>query len=883
MEACPTVDELRRWRAGLTSDADSQLIQQHVAACSQVCQPLLDKLSAPDGEPLDEQPPEETVGNLDPHPRTPDPSNPTPGSTGWFATSRHPRTFGRFEVLELLGKGGCGAVYRAHDPQLDRDVALKIPSARLLQNDEQRERFIREARTAATLNHPHICPVYEAAECEGRPYIVMALVDGQSLAEIIDRGRPIPERATAGTVRKLALALAEAHRTGIIHRDLKPTNIMIDRRGQPVVMDFGLARRSDPDASTLTQEGAVLGTPAYMAPEQALSRLDQIGPATDIYALGLVLYEMLTARRPFSGTTSDVLKQVTDLTPKPPSAIRPEVDPRLDAICLKAISKDPADRYHSMRELADALAEYLKGSDAAPIEAQPLPAGAESNTFASGRRTASSPIIQSRVAWWPWLVASSAVAVAFSGWYLFPRSPVTDLVGPAVQTSAAVTVPEPIAQWDFDGDTPTAGGPRRRPGVRGSAAAFSASNDPVTAADDGPLHATKAVTLAAWVRPKSDGAAHVAGIWSDKGSYALDWSDGVYSFRAAFAVGGPQGTAVAIEAGGRPRAWSHLVGVYDGERLCLYVDGQLASLQLLSTSPALRQTPEFARDGRVPTALQESNAKFALGGGQFDGLIDEVEVWNGALGAEQVAALFGSYPPPTSTEDATVNLLVPAYFYPAEKGKREWDRLRSAARDVSVVAIANASSGPGNEADANYAALIHNAAQAGMRVIGYISTGHGKRPPDEVTADIDRWLGFYPEIGGFFFDEQASGTDHIEQYAELYNYAKKRLPTGLVVANPGVACDPGYFDRPAADIICIFDNKAGLNAFQRPPALAKVAAERLAAVLYGISDEADMQAGFRRAAADGVGHLFMTDGTDPNPWAKLPEYWDAEVAAFRQQ
>lgn len=443
MERCPTQDQLRQWLAGLASDADSLAIENHVQSCAEICQPLLDRMSGfedePGGASRRGRATDETSATRDQDHGTPPTVEPPLRQPG------HLRKFGRFDILEVIGKGGFGTVYRAYDPQLEREVALKIPSKGLLQGADERKRFLREARAAATLQNANICQVYEAGELDGRQYIVMALIDGQPLAKVIARGRPLAERAAASTARKLALALEEAHQAGIIHRDLKPTNIMIDRRGQPVVMDFGLARRSDPNEATLTQIGAVLGTPAYMAPEQALSQHDDIGPATDIFALGVVLYEMLTLRRPYAGGTAALVGAAAAVQPKPPSALRSGLDPRLDAICLKAIARNPADRYRSMREFADALREFLKGADAKQTETPPLMETQELNALFSGLDARLSNIAKrQRVPWWQWTAAILVVAgIVFLGWFLFPRAPSTVMVrigiDPALLTDSSLT------------------------------------------------------------------------------------------------------------------------------------------------------------------------------------------------------------------------------------------------------------------------------------------------------------------------------------------------------------------------------------------------------------------------------------------------------------
>jgi WD40 repeat protein/predicted Ser/Thr protein kinase len=282
-----------------------------------------------------------------------------------------PESFGRYRIIKALGKGGMGAVYLAHDNQLDRQVALKVPHFAADDGPEVRERFLREARAAATLDHPHLCPVYDVGEHDGVLYLTMAYIDGRPLSKFIQSGKPQPPRQVAAVIRKLALALHEAHQRGVIHRDLKPSNVMINRRREPVVMDFGLARRAKSQDAALTQTGAAIGTPAYMPPEQVRGELAAMGAPCDIYSLGVILYELLAGRLPFRGYVMDVLARVLTEEPPPPSHFRPDVDRRLEAICLKAMSKRIEERYTSMAEMAAALTEYHRVSGAP--EAPPAP------------------------------------------------------------------------------------------------------------------------------------------------------------------------------------------------------------------------------------------------------------------------------------------------------------------------------------------------------------------------------------------------------------------------------------------------------------------------------------------------------------------------------
>jgi predicted Ser/Thr protein kinase len=289
----------------------------------------------------------------------PDLPTPLPNRPGG-RTNPLPETFGRYRILRPLGQGAMGTVYLAHDTQLDRPVALKVPQFAGDDGPEVRQRFLSEARAAATIVHPNVCPVFDVGEINGTPYLTMAYLEGPSLAKLLQGPAPLPAWQAATLVHRLALALQAAHEKGIIHRDLKPSNVMINARGEPVVLDFGLARRLRQDAARLTRIGQPLGTPAYMSPEQVAGAVGVMGPGCDIYSLGVILYQLLTGRLPFEGAVAEVLGQIVCKRPEPPSHYRSDLDPRLEAVCLKALRKEIADRYATMRDLADALADYLR-------------------------------------------------------------------------------------------------------------------------------------------------------------------------------------------------------------------------------------------------------------------------------------------------------------------------------------------------------------------------------------------------------------------------------------------------------------------------------------------------------------------------------------------
>ncbi|MFI5454569.1 MAG: protein kinase [Isosphaerales bacterium] len=276
------------------------------------------------------------------------------------------RSFGQYVLVRKLASGGMGVVYLARQESLRRTVALKTILAGDLASNEDIERFRLEAEAAAQLDHPGIVPIFEVGEHAGQHYFSMAYVEGGNLADRIKNG-PLPPRQAAELVRQVAEAVAYAHQQGVIHRDLKPSNILLDRDGHPKVSDFGLAKQVS-GLSHLTMTGQVLGTPSYMAPEQAAGRTHEVGPGADVYSLGALLYCLVTGRPPFQAATPvETLRQVLEQEPAPPSQLNRAVSRDLETICLKCLQKEPNKRYESASALAEDLRRLLAGE---PIRAR---------------------------------------------------------------------------------------------------------------------------------------------------------------------------------------------------------------------------------------------------------------------------------------------------------------------------------------------------------------------------------------------------------------------------------------------------------------------------------------------------------------------------------
>src|SRR5205823_2062160 len=296
---------------------------------------------------------------------------------------------GDYELLEEVGRGGQGVVFRARQKSLNRTVALKVISLGQWASKAHLKRFRREAEAAASLDHPSIVPIYEVGEREGACYFSMKFVEGGQLDEVVKRA-PMSIRQAAELIAKVARTVHYAHEHGILHRDIKPGNILLDTKGEPQLTDFGLARLVEAE-STVTRTMEVMGTPSYMAPEQAAGEYTKLSNATDVYGLGAVLYQLLTGHPPFAGsTTYEIIKLLLDSEPRPPRLLNPKIDRELSTICLKCLEKDPRRRYSSALALAEDLEHWLKHE---PIRARRI------GVFTRGKK-------------WVWRNPTTAVLIA---------------------------------------------------------------------------------------------------------------------------------------------------------------------------------------------------------------------------------------------------------------------------------------------------------------------------------------------------------------------------------------------------------------------------------------------------------------------------------------
>ena len=317
-----------------------------------------------------------------------------------------------YAVEAVLGRGGMGVVYKARHLRLNRPVALKMLLAGPYAGPHELARFQREAEAVAALKHPNIVQIYDVGDLDGRPYFTMELIEGGSLAQAL-AGTPQPARQAAGLVATLAGAMQSAHEAGIVHRDLKPSNVLFASDGTPKITDFGLARRFEGEAA-ITLSGVWVGTPSYMAPEQAIGKSSAIGPAADVYALGAILYEMQTGRPPFRAeTAAETQRQVIEEEPARPSKLNARVPRDIETICLKCLQKDPRRRYGTAIELAQDLQRYLRGE---PIVARRI-----------GTLERASKWVRRHPATAAWILGALLLTIALicGGWWLFAERTAT--------------------------------------------------------------------------------------------------------------------------------------------------------------------------------------------------------------------------------------------------------------------------------------------------------------------------------------------------------------------------------------------------------------------------------------------------------------------------
>jgi serine/threonine-protein kinase len=421
MTPCPPDDELRQLLAGDLPAAAAEALTRHTDGCAD-CQSRLGQLGEdptlgrwrellrPDGGGEDNLPPTKIAA--------PSAVAPSPALLrrlgGKTRLTQLPPAPPGYEILSELGRGGMGVVYQARQTALKRPVALKVIASGPWAGPDELARFRAEAEAAARLQHPNIVQVYEVGEYEGRPFFSLEYVAGGTLAAHL-AGKPLPARAAAELLRTLALAMHAAHERGIVHRDLKPANVLLASPGResgespiPKVADFGLAKRLGD--SSMTQSGMVVGTPSYMAPEQARGQVRDLGPSADVYALGAILFECLTGRPPFNGATpEETLRQVREQPPVAPRRLNAAVPRDLETVCLKCLEKEPPRRYASAQALADDLGRFLGGR---PIEARP--AGLAERLFKWAKRR---PAVAALVA----VAAGALVVIAALGLWSYLR------------------------------------------------------------------------------------------------------------------------------------------------------------------------------------------------------------------------------------------------------------------------------------------------------------------------------------------------------------------------------------------------------------------------------------------------------------------------------
>jgi serine/threonine protein kinase len=659
---------------------------------------------------------------------------------------------GKYKVLGPLGSGGMGQVYLCEHQVMRRRVAVKV----LPEHSGDAvalERFRREARAVAALDHPNIVRAYDIDRDGKLHFLVMEYIDGNTLSTIVKRRGPMDVVRAAHYVRQAALGLQHAHEAGLVHRDVKPSNLVLERSGTLKILDLGLARFFHDQSDDLSRRHgeSPLGTMDYMAPEQAMDS-HVVDIRADIYGLGSTFYFLLAGHGPFGkGTHLQKLMCHPLELPEPIRAVRPEVPEGLAAVIGRMMAREPADRYPTPGAVAGALGRWTQ----APVAPPPLEEMPELMTPLPGARDP---------------VAGPALPA-----FLYESATPHARSADAGAGNAASTASQ----------RPTA--PIRNAAVQPRAPARAAADS--------------------WPRTTPPGS------------------------------GGER--APPSPAARRRHRGLVLVAA--------------AALLLLGASAAVLAVHELTRPSGHPAALGT---------------------------AFETAA--GREPSAVADSSPQLRLLVPAYYYPADEGLARWEQLLDSPAAATTVIIANPDSGPGKAQDANYVKVLARAREKGVTVIGYVSTKYASRPLADVKADVDRWMSFYPDTRGIFFDEQASAPAQVLYYAPLYDHARNERHLSLVVSNPGTQCAETYLERPAADVVCLVEARKDFTAYRRPAWANRYTAGRFAALLCNVGTAERMRQAIVQMRAEGIGYCFVTDADEPNPWGRLPGYWEEELEAVRE-
>jgi serine/threonine protein kinase len=693
---------------------------------------------------------------------------------------------GKYKVLGPLGSGGMGHVYMCEHQIMRRRVAVKVLPLRA-GDQASLDRFHREARAVAQLKHNNIVGGYDIDRDGRLHFLVMEYIDGNTLQKIVKRGGPMDPVRACHYIRQAALGLQHAHEGGLVHRDIKPSNLLLDRSGTIKVLDLGLARFFNEEADDLSKRhgDAPVGTMDYMAPEQAINS-HEVDIRADIYSLGATFYFLLAGQSPFQGRTP-VQKLMCHQRehPRPIHELRPQVPTELGAIVERMMAKDPAERYQTPAEVAEALAPCTRTPiDLPPPEEMPKllsPAPVTPDGPASPRLPAS-------------LYEAVSVPVPRGGREMETALPGATASEPILNVDLgreAHATPRPGTGMRLKNETPSGPAPSPPIKVEGS----SVTTQPHSPSP--PAGATAAISRQRRLAPK----------WMD--ALVTELGPTAAKFRQRRLV-------LALAAG-----------------LLLLAGAGLGLYKMTAPSGPSKPAPQAAGLERSPV----------------------------------------------------LRLLVPAYFYPTRMGEgiEQWKQILKSPLAKTTVVIVNVSSGPGDKMNPDYTEVIEMAKAEGVTAIGYVSTGYAtKRTLQDVKDDVDRWVRFYPAIQGIFFDEQASSADQINYYASLYDFVKKQHKLSLVVSNPGTVCAEEYVSKPAADVVCMVEVTKDFGGYKPPAWANRYPVDRFAALIIKSERQDQMEKQILQMREKKIGCCFITNVPEPNPWGKLPRYWDAEVEAVRR-